>query len=44
MTELLQRVRDGVDADSDGTVEPARMEGGLNAALSEAAKAGLSSR
>jgi len=44
MTELLQHVRDGVDADRDGTVEPARMEGGLNAALSEAAKAGLSSR
>jgi hypothetical protein len=44
MTELLQRVKDGVDANRNGSVEAVRMEGGLNAALSEAPRAGLRSR
>jgi hypothetical protein len=44
MTELLQRVKDGVDANRNGTVEAVRMEGGLNAALAAAARAGLQSR
>src|SRR5690606_4099576 len=44
MTQLLQRAVDGVDANRNGTVEPARMEGGLRAGLSEAGRAGLSSR
>ena len=33
LTELLQKVADGVDADGDGTVEPDMMEGGVAAAL-----------
>ncbi|HEX6069881.1 MAG TPA: hypothetical protein VFZ18_08655 [Longimicrobiaceae bacterium] len=44
MTELLQRVKEGVDANRNGTVEAVRMEGGLNAALAAAARAGLQSR
>lgn len=44
MTELLQRVREGVDANRNGTVEAVRMEGGLNAALAAGARAGLQSR
>jgi hypothetical protein len=41
MTELLQKVLNGVDADKNGTVEPKMMEGGLNAALRAAGQAGL---
>ena len=44
LTQLLQRALDGVDANRNGTVESARMEGGLTAAVSEAEKAGLRSR
>ncbi|HEX6926975.1 MAG TPA: hypothetical protein VF167_16240 [Longimicrobiaceae bacterium] len=44
MTALLERARDGVDANKNGRVEPIWMEGGLAAALSEAQKAGLRSR
>jgi hypothetical protein len=41
MTELLQRVLNGVDADKNGTVEPKMMEGGLNAAVRAAGKDGI---
>jgi hypothetical protein len=41
MTELLQRVLDGVDADKNGAIEPKMMEGGLNAALRAAGKDGI---
>lgn len=41
MSELLEKVLSGVDADRDGTVEPKMMEGGLNAALRTAGKDGL---
>jgi hypothetical protein len=41
MSELLQKVLNGVDADKNGTVEPKMMEGGLNAALRAAGQAGL---
>lgn len=41
MSELLARVLNGVDADGNGTVQTEVMEGGLNAALREAALAGL---
>ncbi|MEO6528516.1 MAG: hypothetical protein ABIP93_18000 [Gemmatimonadaceae bacterium] len=41
MSELLQKVLNGVDADKNGTVEPKMMEGGLNAALRVAGEAGL---
>lgn len=41
MSELLQKVLNGVDADRNGTVEPKMMEGGLNAALRVAGQAGL---
>lgn len=44
MTQLLEKVLDGVDADDDGRVEPAVMEGGLRAALQEAEAAGLARR
>lgn len=44
MTELLQRVIDGVDANRNGIVEPAIMEGGLEAALRAASGAGLAIR
>lgn len=44
LTVLLQRLKDGVDANRNGTIEPTRMEGGLNAALSEAGRAGLRPR
>lgn len=44
MTQLLEKALDGVDANEDGTVEPAMMEGGLRAALREAEAAGLASR
>ncbi len=41
MSELLQKVLSGVDADRNGTVEPTMMEGGLNAALAAAGQGGL---
>jgi hypothetical protein len=41
MSELLQKVLDGVDANKNGTVEPKMMEGGLNAALRAAGEAGF---
>jgi len=41
MSELLEKVLDGVDADKNGTVEPKMMEGGLNTALRAAGKDGL---
>jgi hypothetical protein len=41
MSELLQKVLNGVDADKNGTVEQKMMEGGLNAALRAAGQAGL---
>lgn len=36
MTQLIEKYRNGVDADNDGTVEPAMMEGGLTTALQHA--------
>ena len=44
LTQLLQRVREGVDANRNGSVEATRMEGGLTAAIGAAARAGLQSR
>lgn len=44
MTELLEKVLDGVDANGNGRVEPVMMEGGLRLALQEAQSAGLASR
>jgi len=41
MSELLQRVLNGVDADKNGTIEPKMMEGGLNAAVRAAGKDGI---
>ena len=41
MSELLEKVLNGVDADKNGTVEPKMMEGGLNAAVRTAGKDGL---
>ena len=41
MSELLEKVLNGVDANRNGTVEPKMMEGGLNAALRTAGKDGL---
>ena len=41
MSELLQKVLSGVDADKNGKVEPKMMEGGLNAALDAAGRGGL---
>jgi hypothetical protein len=41
MTELLQKVLNGVDADKSGTVEPKMMEGGLNAAVRAAGSEGF---
>jgi hypothetical protein len=41
MSELLEKVLNGVDADKNGTVEPKMMEGGLNTALRVAGKDGL---
>ena len=41
MSELLEKVLNGVDADKNGTVEPKMMEGGLNTALRAAGKDGL---
>ncbi len=36
MTRLIEKALDGVDADGDGTIEPAKMEGGLRIALQHA--------
>jgi len=44
MTQLLEKVLDGVDANANGRVEPIMMEGGLRLALQEAEAAGLASR
>jgi hypothetical protein len=41
MSELLEKVLNGVDADRNGTVDPKMMEGGLNAALRVAGTEGL---
>ena len=41
MTTLLNKYLEGEDANGDGTVEPAMMEGGLNTALDQAKKAGF---
>ena len=41
MSELLQKVLNGVDADKNGTVEPKMMEGGLNAAVRAAGGDGV---
>jgi hypothetical protein len=41
LSELLEKVLNGVDADRNGTVEPKMMEGGLNAALRTAGRDGL---
>ncbi len=41
MTELLEKVRTGVDANGNDAVEPAMMEGGLDTALQHAALAGI---
>lgn len=44
MTQLLEKVLDGVDANANGRVEPIMMEGGLRLALHEAQAAGLTNR
>jgi len=44
MTQLLEKVLDGVDANDNGRVEPIMMEGGLRLALQEAQAAGLTSQ
>jgi hypothetical protein len=44
MTQLLEKVLDGVDANDNGRVEPIMMEGGLRLALQEAQAAGLAGR
>jgi len=41
MTAILDRCRNGVDANGDGSVAPAMMEGGLETALTHAGYAGL---
>jgi hypothetical protein len=41
MTQLLEKVLRGVDADRNGAVEPKPAEGGLNAALTAASRATL---
>ena len=33
MTQLIQKCRDGIDANSDGTIAPVMMEGGITTAL-----------
>jgi hypothetical protein len=44
MSVLLERVLVGLDADRNGTVDPKPMEGGLNATVDAAARAGLRPR
>jgi hypothetical protein len=41
LTQLLQKLLTGVDANGNGTIEPTVMEGGLDAALAAAGAAGL---
>ena len=41
MTRLIEKYRNGVDADEDGAVEPAMMEGGLMTALQHAELGGF---
>ena len=41
MTHLIEKYRNGLDADADGSVEPAMMEGGLNTALEHAELGGF---
>ena len=41
MRELAQKVIDGLDVDSNGQVEPVKMEGGVNAAMNVARSAGI---
>jgi hypothetical protein len=41
MTRLIQKALDGEDANGNGTVEPAQMEGGLTIALQHAGLAGF---
>ena len=41
MTQLIEKYRNGVDADEDGAVEPAMMEGGLMTALQHAELGGF---
>jgi hypothetical protein len=41
LTQLLQKLLTGVDANRNGTVEPTVMEGGLDAAIAAAGAAGL---
>ncbi len=36
MTQLIEKSRNGIDADGDGSIAPAMMEGGLNTALQHA--------
>ena len=41
MTELIEKYRNGLDTDADGSVEPAMMEGGLSTALQHAELGGF---
>jgi hypothetical protein len=41
MTQLLEKCLNGVDADGDGTVKPAMMEGGLNTVFQHAQLGGF---
>ncbi len=41
MTQLIHKALDGVDANGNGTVEPAKMEGGLRTAVQHAQFGGL---
>ena len=36
MTQLIEKARNGIDADADGSIAPKMMEGGLNTALQHA--------
>jgi hypothetical protein len=42
MTQLLEKVRAGMDANGNSTVEPTMMEGGIDTALQHARMAGIS--
>ena len=41
MTQLIEKYRNGIDANADGSIAPAMMEGGLNTALQHAALGGF---
>ena len=41
MTQLIEKYRNGIDADANGSVAPAMMEGGLNTALQHAELGGF---